>query len=746
MSIRTALTGLLIVLSFLSKSTCTFVPSVLTTTLNTCSDLCNGTAVISISGTTGPYVITGAGSPVTTTGTPVTVMGLCGGVNTLLVTDAGGCSTPVIVTIVGPSPLSLSCTVASASGGCTGIITASSAGGTFPHVYSLDGGPYQVSPIFNSVCAGVHTLCVMDVNGCTNCIPVTMTVSCSMVSTVGGIVSPLCHGDCNGSAIIASTLGTAPYTAVLSPGGATFTYTGSTAMTGLCAGTYIANVTDAMACTSSYTFTISEPTELVVVPTTTPGAGCTGSITVSSSGGTGPYVYSVDGGTTWSPTSVFSGLCAGTYTACVQDASGCVDCMPVTLVPSCTMVSTVFPSSYISCYGNCDGMATLITSGGTLPYTVIDPTTGATVSYSGTTTFTGLCAGTYTFYVTDAVGCNNTQILTMTEPTELVVSASATNETSLGSNDGSISITASGGTSPYTYSIDGGVTWFSYSVFAGLTSGSYNVCVMDAHGCMQCTPVVIYVSTGCTLSATVNSIFPATCHGGCDGLAIFNISGGTAPYAVTVGTSTYTSSGVATVPGLCAGTYTATITDAGGCSTSLTFTVTEPSAIVTTIFPVSNPSGAGMCDGVIHGTASGGTPAYSYMWVSCPSMSSTGITSASPDSGFCAGMYAMVVVDANGCADTSTCVTLSVPTGLSNMQTESIDIYPNPTSGILKIRSAGPVRMVLTDLFGERVLDKALNGESVVDLNVAGIRNGIYFVTLLSDDKIVHAQKIVLTR
>lgn len=136
-----------------------------------------------------------------------------------------------------------------------------------------------------------------------------------------------CFNLCNGAATAFPT-GQAPYNYLWLPGNMT-----TQMVSGLCPGTYTVNVIDANNCVATATFNIIQPTQLGVNITNVIQASCSsccdGTATASGTGGTPPYAY------TWTPgnvtSSVYQGMCAGTYTCCVTDAMGCVSCTTVTI-------------------------------------------------------------------------------------------------------------------------------------------------------------------------------------------------------------------------------------------------------------------------------------------------------------------------------------------------------------------------------------------------------------------------------
>ena len=297
----------------------------------------------------------------------------------------------------------------------------------------------------------------------------------------------------------------------------------------------------------------------------------------------------------------------------------------------------------VSCHGGNNGTATATPTGNNGAVTYLW-SNGAT-----TQTISGLSAGTYTVTITDAVNCTAIASYTVTEPPVMDVTCTSTDVTTNGGSDGTASVTASGGTPPYTYLWNTGATTSSIS---GLVAGTYSVTVTDAKGCTaECSTTVN--EPGCNLSASADGT-PVSCNDGSDGTATATPTGnnGAVTYLWSNGATTQS------ISGLSAGTYTVTITDAVNCTAIASYTVTEPPVMDVTCSSTDVTTNGGS-DGTASVTASGGTPPYTYLW-------NTGATTSSI-SGLTAGTYTVTVTDAKGCtAECSTTVNEPAPCELTD--------------------------------------------------------------------------------
>lgn len=201
--------------------------------------------------------------------------------------------------------------------------------------------------------------------------------------------------------------------------------------------------------------------------------GNDGSATAVASGGTAPYTYawSPMGGTAPNAT----GLIAGVYTCSIADVYGCSSSATTVITEPAPLGSTYFATN-AGCYGDANGSIDLVVSGGTPGYTY-DWNNGAYTTQD----LSGLVAGNYNVIITDANGCTQAEVATITEPTQLAASIVTSNDpSSCAGSDGSVNITVNGGTPSYTYLWSNGATTEDIS---GVTAGNYQCTITDNNGC-----------------------------------------------------------------------------------------------------------------------------------------------------------------------------------------------------------------------------------------------------------------------
>ena len=290
-----------------------------------------------------------------------------------------------------------------------------------------------------------------------------------------------------------------------------------------------------------------------------------GSISVTGvTGGVSPYTYSLNGGA-YSENSTFSGLSAGTYNVKVKESEGgCTTEQQVVLIQPTALVASNDKVD-VKCFGESTGSVDASVSGGTAPYTY---------SWSNGSTnqdLSGLAAGTYTLTVTDANGCTTTTQAVVGQPTALSAGATKVDAKCFNGTDGSVDLSVSGGTSPYTYLWSNNATTQDLS---GVAAGVYNVTVTDANGCTTTANAIVGQPSE-PVAASVTETKGTECAGTKTGSITLSVSGGTAPYQYKLNGGSLTNlppNGIIAL--LQAGNYTVYVQDANGCNVTIQGNVT----------------------------------------------------------------------------------------------------------------------------------------------------------------------------
>ncbi len=686
----------------------------------TCNSASNGTASFAVTGGgTPPYAYSWNTVPAQFTSTAI---GLSPGTYTVYVSDAAGNSGSWSFPITQPSALSTNTTTTNVTcfGDNNGSSTVVISGGVKPYSYLWSSG--ETGNAISGKGPGAYVLTVTDSNGCQKVKTVNI-IEPYELATSTQITHPLCYGDgILGSAIVSVSRGMKPYTYLWSTGETTNYITGKPA------GSYVLTITDANGCVKVKTVDIIEPKELATSTQITHplcyGDGTLGSAIVNVSRGTKPYSYSWSSGET---SNSISGKQAGTYVLTITDANGCTKLKTVNIVePFELATSTVFTNAL--CFGTATGGAIVSVSRGTKPYSYVWNSNPVQT----TNELSNVVAGSYTLTITDSNNCVKTKTVSITEPaTEISTIKTMTGPTCYNGNDGTICVTASGGTGALTYSWNKGQ---STSCIQNLTAGVYVVYITDANGCQGHWTITLTNPAPIVANVVSSNI---SCFGGTNGTASVSVLGGSGYFTYLWSNGSTNDS----LSGLVAGTYNVVVSDTrDGCSATASGFITEPSAI-TTVKTMSGPTCYGANNGEICVVASGGTGALTYSW-------NTG-QSTSCIQNLTAGVYVAYVTDANGCQDHWT-ITLVNPAQLSgsvktivNSEVLALKAFPNPSRVSSTIQFSSTVNSVVkVEVLNNQgnpvvtLFEGKIGANEMQSVNFASenFSQGIYICRIVSND------------
>ena len=498
-----------------------------------------------------------------------------------------------------------------------------------------------------------------------------------LVASTSVVASNICPGDCIASEELTIAGGTQPYNYILdaNPMVNLGALSSTETLTNLCEATYNVVVSDANGCSAS-----SSPTNFTIAniaPIVPDGEGfvlnmngynvscagvADGRITASATGGTGTFEYSIDGGTTYQSSQTFSGLLAGSYTITYKDANGCIETEQLTLNEPPNLSGTASVTNSVACFGG--------TGTGEITFQV-DPTNPGVGPYSysldnfltsqTTAIFINLVGDSlYEVTVRDNNTCQYTSTVYLADP--LSISHSATISSNYnswavscnGDFDGEITVSATGGTGTFTYSIDGGLFQTS-PIFSGLSAGSYTITYKDANGCTEDTTLILNEPPEFSISYTTTD---ASCPGpntgpNCDGEILIIPSNGVGSIVYNIETPPSPQVG-ADFLALCAGSYDVDAMDANGCiALANNISISEPPPFDYTL--ASEPDYCELANGeATINYISGGTGTWTYLWDGGQTSATVTGLSANP------GTYTVTVTDANACQFSETVSVASV--------------------------------------------------------------------------------------
>lgn len=591
------------------------------------TSICNGTST-TLSATTG-YTTYDWTTPSGSTDTGQSISATETGVYIVSVSDNSGCIGTASVNVNLSPFLTLNETITdvTCAGGSDGSIIMDAPGSTAPLTYVWDNGIGNVATASN-LSAGTYNVTITDADGCAGEGTYIINEPAAVTLSVASATDPTCAGDTDGEIIVTPGGGIAPYMYSIDGG---ITMLPDSTFGGLDEGTYTISVFDNNNCPTSVDVTLNNPQPLLA-SVNTYDVSCNGNndgaAAISPIGGVMPYTYQWDNGVT---TDSIGGLGAATYLVTVTDANLCAVIYTVN-ISEASSLNWSFTSLDVNCNTGNDGSITLNAAGGTPAYQYsID--NGTTLQNDNE--FNGLTAGTYYIFIADANNCTVADSVIITEPSEIVLMTSSTQQTCVG-DDGTATVVVSGGVGTYTYEwlSDGQTT----DVVTGLAAGDYQVVVTDGNACAITTTINVPASPIPTATATTIDV---GCNGGNDGTATVTANGGTPPYNYLWDANAGSQTTDITT-GLSQGTYSVVVTDSISCTVEVTVTIDEPATLALSLSG-ENPLCAGDNTGAASVSISGGTTAYTIIWSDADNQSTNTAT------GLAAGTYTVSVTDANGC-------------------------------------------------------------------------------------------------
>ncbi len=619
----------------------------------TCFNSCDGKIIAKVKGGTKPYNFRWIGDDGTEMGFADSLVNLCAGTYTLMVTDSNNCVKQIDVTVDNPDQLLADSRAedASCSAICDGKIEALPLNGVAPFTYQWDAAANnQVSRTASGLCAGTYSCTITDRNNCAVSVSNTVNQPDTLILYLKTVKDITCNQACDGYADVLTEGGVAPYNYEWSQGVGSGTFAKD-----LCAGNYTATVTDSKGCKSFVNADIKEPLPIViniVAGTGSCNESCQGTALAEVSGGTQPYQIQWDA--PQSPTTYYvDSLCDGAYTLYVRDQNNCSTSRAV-LIAQTARVGADFSTVESNC-GEKNGSICVSPYGGTAPYSFL----WNDEMQQTTACATALGAGCYLVMVTDAAGCENVYqacVNDISGPT--VEPVFSKNLSCFNSNNGYVEFAHSGGTGTMTTQLlneDNQVIATNVLAKSGLAKGCYTLVVTDQLGCKSSASLCI--SQPSQLSAFIPFFNDAKCYEACDADATLNVNGGTKPYQINWNGGFSPNQLYNT--GLCSGVASAIVTDSNGCQVMASVNIGQPVKLEIESLQGNQPDCFGDCNGRIDAIVKGGSIPYQYQWNSSP-LNSSYIT------GLCAGGYNVTVTDRYGCKNTEA-IALQQPSALMVM-------------------------------------------------------------------------------
>ena len=624
-----------------------------------CFDDGNGSIDLTVSGGTTPYTFNWANFESTED-----LSGLSGGVYNVTVLDDNNCSVFESITIAEPNELSLeliSTTDVLCFEQSTGEIEIETTGGISPYDFDWSNGE-DTEDLINLL-AGAYELTVTDQNNCTEIISATITEPSTAIMLQLNYQANICYGTNSGeiSAIAIGGTVSGDYNYLWSNGGTT------DQISGLIADSYQISVSDDNGCEKVEQAEIIQPSDtLEIINSTANDVNCfgenTGSIDITVSGGWGSYSYSWNNSAT---TEDISDLITENYSVTVTDMGGC-EALGSYFVDEPTNIELeLISTTDILCFNQNTGEIDIEVTGGSPSYSFLWSNNATTEDLSDIT------ADSYQLTVTDLNGCTETISATITSPDKIVVSGNEQNPTCNGNSDGSITLTITGGVTPYQFVWSNTATTQNID---NLDAGNYSVTITDDN---NCTKIRNYNLSQPSIFTVFSNVQDVSCYGFADGSINVTILGGSQPYTFLWSNGATTED----ADNLVTETYTLTITDANNCIKNVTKTVEQPDELIIaldgsdTICYASN-------NGFVNSLVSGGEPSYNYLWSNGASTQNINNLSG--------GTYIVSVSDDNSCETIDEFFILELPEITIAEQITNTTCFEN-NDGAIDISVAGGI-------------------------------------------------------
>lgn len=451
------------------------------------------------------------------------------------------------------------------SSGSAQIVATGAQSGVF---FSLNNGNLTANANFNNLTPGFYTIEAIDGAGCSveQVFEVALPEPIVVMATVSQGIS--CNGAGDGIISIETMGGTGGYTYSLDAG-----FENSSdepVFTDLGPGSYVVYVNDENGCAAqSSTVSLTQPIAISGSVTFTQGATCSdspdGVIVVQFTGGAGGLNYSVDGETFDLPNVI--NIVPGAYTVYAQDANGCVaEASNQAVVGGPDAITALTEITSPSCVGDGDGSVVVGAEGGNGGFVF----TFGGDSSDDEITLVDLAAAVYTVEVVDEQGCEATFEIEITDPAAIEAFATGSSVSCFGDDNGTIEVTAAGGTGSFSFVLEDGDAVES-NIFEGLAPGSYDIMIFDENGCTVMVDAIIGEPAELTVQGGASEESES---GAGDASIEIIVSGGTEPYTFEWSGPNGFTSGVQNPANVSEGSYTAVITDANGCEVSFSTDVT----------------------------------------------------------------------------------------------------------------------------------------------------------------------------
>lgn len=605
------------------------------------------------------------------------------------ITDANGCKNALEAVVEEPSLLTAR--IASVvnnlcNGQKKGSISLEIEGGSEPYTFLWNTGAAVQN--LDSLAKGDYSVKITDDKGCSKELKASVTEPPLLSASIKQALDVKCFGQPEGSIKVNIEGGVMPYTFSWSNGATTHD------LQNIPAGAYHLTVRDANGCISTTNAVIKQPELLSVqldgIHHVLCNGNATGLIDINVAGGVFPYSFKWSNG---SNAEDLVNAVAGTYMVNVKDANGCAESLTATLEQPEKL--TVFSENieHLKCAGDASGFIQVGVTGGVAPYKYLWSNGEMNPAIRN------LDAGDYRVMVSDANNCSSSFSATVTAPPALISSIDAISDIRCnGENSGSITVSVSEGTLPYSFQWNNGATTKDLK---GVSAGAYKLTITEGNGCRSVLEATIEQPV--SFSASVVGVEHVQCFGEKTGRINVDVEGGTLPYRFSWSNGETTRD----IDSLGADSYALMITDGNGCIKTIHAEIAEPPLLTLKIDSVRNVKCCGDRSGAIFITVEGGVAPYKYQW-------SNGANTQDIEN-LVLGVYTVNVTDANNCvittADNTTLYEQIVSQGMFTTRDINFDV----AKSIIKPESFGTINRIASFMKEHAELSFRIDGHTDSD-------------------------------
>ncbi|MFK8007815.1 MAG: T9SS type A sorting domain-containing protein [Saprospiraceae bacterium] len=658
---------------------------------------------------------------------------LTAGTYEIIATDNNMCTSSIEVNISEPTAIELisgALQPVSCFGENDGSVSVAAAGGEGTLTYTL-GNISNTTGVFENLPAGDdYNIIVTDENNCSNTFSSFVLEPAPISSNINFINSIQCFGDENASIEINASGGTGDLEYILG------NETNSTGIfESLGSGVYIISIVDQNNCNSSLEFEIDEPQQIstsISQPQNILCAGeSSGSFEINVTGGTGTHTFILNGNS--NTTGIFNNLNAGTFEVTILDENDCETTETITLTEPDELTLALENTQMADCAGATTGSFEVQASGGmgSYTYSISNQTNNDGI-------FENLASGIYDCLVTDENNCTFLLPVTINENNDIELNEfNNINAACFGDENGSISITVTGGMGDFTFSL--GNETNSTGIFQNLPAGIYNVTATDINDCAAIFSAQIIEPA--ILEMSTDEIVNVPCFGESTGSVQLLAMGGTSDFDFSMNGNSNSTGLFENLP---AGNYDAIVTDENNCNNTITFEITEAPELIFSITNLTNDTGNGNGSVTFEGT--GGTSPYLF------SLDGLDYQEGVTFSILPAGNYIGYIQDANGCIIENP-FEIILETSISNpdLGILEMNVFPNPFSEKIILQMdlvfAQTINLEMINISGQTILQNVINvesGKQNITINVENnIPAGIYFLSVKNEDQTIGYFKII---